>query len=380
MTATAAEPAVQLSSVSVTPNEPNTGERVTFNATIANLENSDSVAEITDVYVRSPGSASDYARVEDVGSIAPGGSLSIPISTTFDQSGEKRLNLHLVVQDENGNFHSYTYPMYVDVTEPTVRADLSTELSNNRTDTTKVSLTNFGNTDLSNIEITAVSNGEVIDQNYLLEIHPNSNRSTVFDTSSVSAETIQVTANYTAAGDRHSTSFTVDLDDQTTPLGEIRLTGVETIQTGTGVQIQGDAANLGGTDTQSVLVRVPQTEKVSPTAPTGEYFIGAIDGSEFATFELTAQTESNVSTVPVEITYIVDNERVTKTQEIELGGTGPSMGVGAEQMPGSNNPGAGHTGGPGNSHSSGGLSLTIIGIAAVSVLVIGFGVYRWRSQ
>ncbi len=78
---TAADPAVQLSSVTVTPDDPNTGERVTIEATISNLENSDTTVDVTDLYVRTPGTTEEFARGEDVGSVAPGGTLSVVTRT-----------------------------------------------------------------------------------------------------------------------------------------------------------------------------------------------------------------------------------------------------------------------------------------------------------
>ena len=369
-TATAANPAVQLSSVEVSPEDPNTGERVTIDATISNLENSDTTVEVRDIYVRTPGTTDEYARLEEVGSISPGGSLSIPISATFETAGEKRLNVNVVVQDDDGDYHRYTYPVYVDVTEPNVRADLSSQ-TNPDAETTAVSLTNFGNADLSDVEITASVDGEVIERNFLFDVPPESNRSTTFDTADYASETVRFTATYTAAGESHETTLSVDLDDETEIPGEIRLTAVETTRTGSGVTIEGDAANLGGTDARSVLVSVGEADGVRPASPSGEYFIGSIDASEFATFEVTARADSNASSVPVDITYLVDNERVTTTQQVSLDDADSLSGGGD----GASGDGERPAGGPGD---GGGLPLTIIGVVAAVVLVIGVGVYLWR--
>ena len=370
MTATAANPAVQLSSVSISPEDPNTGERVTVDATISNLENSDTTVEIRDIYVRATGTTNEYARIEDVGSIAPGGSLSVPVSITFDTAGEKRLSVYVVVQDEDDEYHRYTYPVYVDVTEPNVRADLSS-----RTDaeagTTSVSLTNFGNADLSDVDIAARVDGEVVARNFLFDVAPESNRTTTFDTDDYASKTVRFVATYDAAGESHETEISVDLDDQTEIPGEIRLTAIEAARSGSGVTIAGDAANLGGTDARSVLVSVGEADGVRPVSPSGEYFIGAIDASEFATFELTAAADQNASAVPVEITYIVDNERVTTTQRISLDEDSLSGGADSAAGNGGRQPGS-------DAGGSGGLPLTLIGAGVVVVLLVGVGVYRWR--
>jgi hypothetical protein len=372
---TAADPSIQLSSVVVTPDDPNTGEQVTIDATIANLQNSDTTVDVTDLYVRKPGTLQEFARVEDVGSVAPGGSLSVPISTTFDTPGQKRLELNVGVRDEDGSYHSYTYPIYVDVTEPTVRADLAASTPTNDTGTTRISLTNYGNTNLSDIEITAVANGTVVDRNFLRELPPEESGTTAFDTDAVAADSVTFRATYAAAGGNHTTALAVDLDDETPVPGRVRLTAIEVSRTGTGVMIQGDAANLGGTDADSVLVRVGDAPGVSATPPSGEYFVGAVEASEFATFELTARTE-NASTVPVEITYLVDNERVTTTQRVDLSAAGapPASDVGAAP---DGEPAPGEPNGPGG---SGGPPLALVGGAVVILSVIaGLVIYRRRS-
>ncbi|MFA1612204.1 hypothetical protein [Halobellus rubicundus] len=374
VTPAAAAPAVQMSSVTVTPDDPVTGERVSIETTISNLENSDATVRITDIYVRGRGSINEYARVEDLGSVAPGGSVTVPVSTTFETPGQKRLTVNVAVRYGGGSYERYTYPVYIDVEAPAVKADLAATNQANGTGT-RVTLTNYGNTNLTDVELVASADGEEIERNFVFDLGPEASRSTVFDTDDVAAERMTVTARYAAAGESHTTTLDVDLDEAAPVLGEIRLTGVEATQTGGGLRIEGDAANLGTTDAESVLVRIPDTETVSPTAPAGEYFVGAVEGSEFATFELTASTPPNasVSSVPVEITYIVDNERVTTTQRLQID-PAPAMGFGAGQAPGGGGPGGGPSGG------SGGPPLTLIG-GAVAVLVVvgGIALYRWRQ-
>jgi hypothetical protein len=375
---TAADPGIQLSSVTVTPDDPNTGEQVRIEATISNLDTSNTNVDVTDVYVRKTAPLEEFARVEDIGTVTPGGSLSVPISTAFETPGQKRLELNVVVRDESNTYHSYTYPIYIDVTEPTVRADLSATTSEDGSGTTEILVTNYGNTNLSDIEVTAVADGVVLDRNFLQELPPEASGTTTFDTEDVDADAVEFTANYTAAGEDHTTSLNVDVDEETQIAGQVRLTAIEWSRTGSGVMIQGDAANLGGTDADSVLVRVDDAPRVSPMSPSGEYFIGSIEASEFATFELTAQTE-NASSVPVEITYIVDNERVTTTQEVDLAGAGAAAAVGAEGVPG-DNPSSGGADGANSPDSSGGLPLALIaGVVVIGTAVFGTVVY-WRRR
>jgi len=239
------------------------------------------------------------------------------------------------------------------------RPGYSTSTLPNQSGTTWVSLTNFGNAELSDVEVAAAAGGEEFDRNFLFDVAPGASQTTTFDTENVSADRVTFTATYTAAGDQHTTQETVTLQNVKQVDGEIRLTSVETTRTGSSVTIEGDAANVGSTDTESVLVSIPNESGVRPVAPSGEYFIGAIEASEFATFELTGEVDAGTSAVPVDITYIVDGERVTTTQDVNLGsGGGAGAGTAGDGQTGGDaqNPASG-TGGPDGQAGSGGLPL-----------------------
>jgi hypothetical protein len=73
----------------------------------------------------------------------------------------------------------------------------------------------------------------------------------------------------------------------------------------------------------------------------------------------------------VEIAYIVDNERVTTTQQVDLTAADASVvgNVGAAPPGGAAEPG------------DGGPPLRLIGGVVVVVgVALGLGLYRWRSQ
>jgi hypothetical protein len=180
-----------------------------------------------------------------------------------------------------------------------------------------------------------------------------------------------VTLTYTANDDTYRTTESIDLGEREAVLGAVRLTSVERARTAAGVRIEGDAANVGGTDVSSVLVRIPNTSAVTPTPPAADYFVGSIEASEFATFELTAETAGNVSRVPVEITYIAENERRTRTQLVDLGSATTGVTGGADGD-GSTDGAAATTDG-----SGGGVPAVIIGVV-IAVLVAALGVVRWR--
>jgi hypothetical protein len=164
-----------------------------------------------------------------------------------------------------------------------------------------------------------------------------------------------------------TSSVNVDVVEAT---DEIRLTSVKTTRTGDGITVEGDAANVDDTNAESVLLTVQNGDGAGPTPPSGDYFVGSIEAGEFATFELTAETDSGVSSIPVEVTYIVDGDSVTTTQTVDVSETatgGTTSGVEGGQPRGSGTP------------SGGGLPLAVIG-AVVVLLVVVLGIYRWRKQ
>ena len=276
-TADASDPPIQIET-NVTPTEPVVGEDVSIEATISNLEHEDGRnVDVRYVYLREAGTLNDYDRFRRVGTVGSGGSLSIPLSATFDDPGKKRLEVEITTQyaDEDGEIYTYRQPVFVDVQETELR-------------------------------------------------------------------------------------------------GEIRLTSVEATGGGA-VTIEGDAANVGNSDAESVLLRIPDTGNVSPRSPNGEYFVGGVDASEFATFDLTADADPEAESVPVEITYIVEDERVTKTQQVGLGSANRSAPTPTTQAAAGDAP-------PAAGPSASGPPLVPIAIGGVLLVVAVAGIVLWRRQ
>lgn len=368
--AAASGPAIQVSSVTTTPTDPITGESVTFETTVSNLQQTTGTVQVTDVYLRRSGSTTEYARAEDVGSVAPGGSLTVPLTAGFENPGEKSLTVFVVVQNRQGRAYSYSYPARVDVAAPAVRGGLSAQ--DRPSGGASVTLTNYGNVNFTDVEISAVVDGEVRDRRFMQSIPPDSSQNISIDTGET--DTVTFNATYTANDTSHGVSRTVDLDRQLS--GEVGLTSVDVTRRGQTVSIDGEAANVGGTDVQSVLLDVQDSDTARPVQGSGDFFVGQIEASEFATFELAAAVESGIETVTVEITYIVDDDRVTTTRHIDVSSAEVS------------NPPDGTTGnsqaarGDGGSTGGllGGLPLLGIGVVLLVALIVATVAYRRRNR
>lgn len=374
VTAVAANgPAVNVSSVYVTPTDPTVGETVTVEVTISNQEGSNSIVDVSSIMLRT--TSEHYERVEDVGAIAPGGSLTIPVTTSFDTAGQKELLAHVSAASqssgsETSHLRAYYRPITIDVEAPEIDAGIAAN-TNNSGETT-VTLTNYGNVDLTEVEIRTAVDGTRRDQRNTFDITPNESESVTFDTGEYDSDSITLTGAYTARGERHEVTRTVDLSRQVQ--GEIRLTSVEITERGTAISVDGEAANIGGTDVDSVLVRIPDSEAVSPAGGAGEFFVGSVDASEFATFELSSSVSNGTDTLPIELTYLVDNERVTTTQTIDLSTASPVSPESGQDRP------AATAGGDGSAGSSG-LPLIPL-IIGLLVVVGGSGLlYRlWNRE
>ncbi|RDZ64255.1 hypothetical protein C5B90_14300 [Haloferax sp. Atlit-12N] len=483
--ASAAQTDIAIQSANTSVDQPAPGESFTVTTTIANLESSSGPVDITDVYVRDSSGSKEYARVEDVGSVSSGGTISVPLTMNIADAGEKRLTVHVVAQDSDGTYHRLNYPLYVDVDEPdeaaisfstpdlvagqessvnvsvsngddgalsnvklelggdaavenaervsasiqsgaqvtntyqvtfdetgeqtlgatltyktdegvtrtiTRNATVDVDESNvdaeltartttaNGSSVIEASLTEYGNVELRDVQLSAVVDGETVARGIMADVPAEETRTVALDGTDVPSGTVTVVARYTAAGEQHTTERTFEYNPQES--SNIALTGVEaTVQEST-VTLSGEAANLGSADADSVFISVAESDGVSPSSSNGEYFVGTIETSEFSTFELTATASGNgsVERVPVLISYSVDGERFEQVVDVDVGGT--SAGGASASADGSDAQAAAGAGGPpGQSSDSGGiLSALPMALGVVVIGAVGFGVYRWRQQ
>lgn len=363
---------VQMSAEVAGSTDPIAGETTVVEATVSNLASSDDAVSVESVRVRDRDTLDIVSRVDDVTTVDPGGSVTVPIPTTFAEPGDRMLSVVVYLEDDDGaGVDRYEQLVYVEIEEPNVRTELDAAVSEDRFGRTDVEIRNVGNANLTDVTLTASAADGDFERVRLDAIGTGENRSVTVDTRGVSASTVEFTAAYTAFDERYTATETVDLGENERVLGAIELTSVESARTATGVRIEGDAANVGGTNVSSVTVRVRNTSSVTPVPPSADYFVGSVDASEFATFELTAEPAPNASAIPVEITYIAENERRTRTQTVDVGSTPAASGSDADAS--ADGPAAATT------DESGGLILPGIGVAGVA-LALAVGVYLWGRE
>lgn len=113
---TAAPENLTISDVVIEPDPPAPGEPFTLRTTIENRAGGNGSVEIRAVYVRRATGPPEYERVENLGSLGDGQTLTVPIQLTLDQS--RNLRVHVSAESTDGEFIRLEYPVYVTVDEP----------------------------------------------------------------------------------------------------------------------------------------------------------------------------------------------------------------------------------------------------------------------
>jgi hypothetical protein len=214
-----------------------------------------------------------------------------------------------------------------------------------------VTVTNFGNAPVRDVVVQPRSNGSTLDRYAVGRLAPGASESVTVGLDRLPAGEIRFETTYAVGGASGVAAASYDYRPET---GGIRVTGVNlTVDDGT-LRIEGNAGNAGEATVSGVVLGVGESEHVSPAYPQRDYFVGSVEGSEFAPFELTADVDlANATSVPVEVTYVVDG--VERTDRVEL----PLDGVEERRDGGSSFP----------LGLAGGLAVVLLAAAAVAVVV-----------
>ncbi|WP_436906644.1 COG1361 S-layer family protein [Halosimplex marinum] len=257
-----------------------------------------------------------------------------------------------------------TVTLQADPLRDSVALDLNTREGGNSQAVT-VSVLNGGNAPIDNVSVRATSPNASVGQALVDRVAAGESRTVRLNaTLSADRAAVDVVATYDVARQRGEATASTALTQ--TP-GTIGLTGLEVVPEGGRLRISGSASNLGTTDAQSVLVGVVDTDRVTPTAPNREYFVGTVPASDFVSFDVYAATEGNVSTVPLRVEYLVDGQRYTRTVEVDAAGASRALAAGPDIDRSSGGGGGGFL-----------LPLAVGAVVVVGVLAVV--VRAWRNS
>jgi hypothetical protein len=149
-----ADSQVVVQSATVDPNTPTVGEDVTITATLRNFESSASAAKINQVSLRSDGRTLDTA--DDPGTLGTGGTLDLPLTTSFESPGRKDLTVHVYGQSVDGSIFTVQYPVSMSVNDrdSDVQLSLLTPTDPSTESQVNVTVANGAGADISNLRLT----------------------------------------------------------------------------------------------------------------------------------------------------------------------------------------------------------------------------------
>lgn len=197
-----------VTSVEVSPESPAPGEQVTITTTVENLPSSDDPLEITDVALRGAGSGiNEYSRVENIGTIAPGSTIEVPLTREFESPGTKNLRVHVYGQNANTSESvQLRYPVTVDVSERHPQLDVQANDSVAGIESSgAVVVANGLESDVSNVEVTVDGRGvEMLESRTVFASLPSGEDARAEFTylpESPGTHELEVTLEYTIHGD-----------------------------------------------------------------------------------------------------------------------------------------------------------------------------------
>ncbi|MFC6988067.1 hypothetical protein ACFQJD_03790 [Haloplanus sp. GCM10025708] len=349
---------VSVTNVTHTPQTPVVGETFEVEVTVRNYDESGKSVTINEIYVGPLGSGTKVA--DDLGALAPGASTTVTLPMTVDEAGWQTFTVKVNGVDNSGRVVSIRHPVTVHVVEESPpQVELSTaEAVPGATRPMNVTVANGGPTDVQQIAVDVASPQVNFSLDRRVRARLVAGNATTFSFPASVPENgkypVNVTVSYTENGDRKSVSrtFSAGFDGPGNP-GEIALTGVDAVARGGSLELSATASNVGTSAVEGVVVSVAEAERVG----SADYFVGSVDASDFSSFTLTTNLRGNVSSVPVEVRYVVDGVERSYTTEVSV-----ERAVVRRPHP---------------SDGGGGPPLVPIAGAAV-VLVIGVLVYRWR--
>lgn len=330
------------------------GEKRTMNVSVAN---GDSEA-LSNVRLELTGDAAIENPERVTASLPAGTERTYPYQVRFDQPGQHDLEASLTYKTSDGYTRTVSRTLGVSVDPATVDPELTARIQvQNGAPVINATLTEYGNVELRDVQIRLLVDGDPVARTLVPDVPAEGTQTVSLDGDDLPTGELVVEAAYTAAGERRTSQ--VPLDFSPAPTSRLVLTGVDVTRTGDVLTLSGDAANIGSADARSVVISVVPTDGVVPVAPKKEYFVGAVDASEFATFEVTANASTSVDIVPVRIEYTAGGERITEVIEIDVSDVQDT------------------TAGDDRSAAN---PLVTVGVAIAALLIGAGGLHLWRSR
>lgn len=297
-------------------------------------------------------------------------------SVTFDEAGHRPLEATLAYQTDEGYDRTVTETLTVEVDE--LADDVELAVETNQTDSEnrmRATVTNFGNLPLEEVQTYARVDGRIVDRQASADVEPFNSSTVELDVSDEPADNVTVVSEYQLGTVSTRVEQLATLDPE--PQAAIALTSVEFSQSGNVTTIRGDASNVGESDASGVIVGIDLAEDVQPVQPSKQYFVGAVDESEFGTFELTARLSDDATSLPVRVAYTDDGERRSQLVTLDLSGGLEAAQTGSVVESGDSD---GSSGGMGPFALLGDIPWKVIGIGLGGSIAVLGGIFYYRRH
>ncbi|GAA0274340.1 COG1361 family protein [Halobacterium noricense] len=353
---------VTIGEITVAPNEPTTDAEVIITPTVTNSESAGGNARLTEVSVRGQ---SKLNSADNLGRLGGGDSIEVPLSHTFEDPGTHRVVVTARGTNPDSSVFVVQKSVYITVEERATDVGVTAKAQSvNGSTGIAATVTQYGTVAIESGEVQVRADGEIVDRAPVSNISGSQSQTVSFEGGDIPAGAVTVRAQYRLTDEQQPRTTDTTLRYNPQRAAEMALTGIETTAQGTAYTISGDASNLGSGDANSVLINVAPTEGLSSN---GGYFVGSIETSEFATFEVTVTAESTVDELPVQVNYSVDGEQFSEVVPVDVSERVSSDRNAARQQPPQND-------------TSGGLPVTVLAVGALLLVGLAAVIYRWRVQ
>jgi hypothetical protein len=195
-----------------------------------------------------------------------------------------------------------------------------------------VEVTNFGSVRATDVVVTPVAEDRTLPRQRLDEaLGPGESGTVTADLGGVRTHgPVEFRVTYRAGTREAATTYTLDYRPEVSGL---ELTDVDVRRSeNASLAVSGNLVNVGRGPAQGVVVEVVRGGNVTPTYPARRYFIGELEGSDFAPFDLSARATGRVETVEVRIVAREDGVESARTVALpvppaEGGGGGAPSGL-----------------------------------------------------
>lgn len=356
---------VTVSEVSVSNDEPETGDAITITPTISHSGEYSGGFQITEVELVAPNQG-QVAQAENLGAIGSGETVSVPLGVTFDTAGEKRLLIRVrgAKEDSDGNLQQLGYierPVYVSVSEPSsdtatpprVRIDAERGVAGTDVPVT-VTVSNGDDEEISDLSLRLDGVHGNIDSQTRIRPSLGAGNMTTFTFNVTPQEASETTLKATLRyGDDESVETFQPI--QVEALSEDVGVYASVVERNESTYLQYRVTNQGNAPITDVAISGTAGDTPLPSAT-----VATVEAASSET--VTVPIGALSGTVDVEATYAVDGSTGTAERTISLNGS-------AEAQQSISAPGG-----------SGGVPLSAVGVALAGLVGVTLVGYRRQGQ